>query len=119
VFSVKERSLATARARLGYATDRWLVFVTGGAAFARVEARDDNPPFADSETKTRTGWTVGGGAEYALMGNWSVKGEYLFADFGTSRYFTLPTVTLGGQADVPLKQHIFRLGLNYRFWGAN
>ena len=29
-----------------------------------------------------SGWTAGGGAEYALGYGWSVKGEYLYVDFG-------------------------------------
>ena len=31
---------------------------------------------------TRVGWTVGGGLQYAVTNNWSVRAEYRFTDFG-------------------------------------
>ncbi len=31
----------------------------------------------------KTGWIVGVGTEYALLGGWSVKSEFLYANFGT------------------------------------
>ena len=34
--------------------------------------------------KNKAGWTLGGGAEFKVGGNWSVKGEYLYADFGST-----------------------------------
>ena len=34
-------------------------------------------------SKTRAGWTVGGGVEWAFSQNWSTKIEYDFYDFGT------------------------------------
>lgn len=30
------------------------------------------------------GWTVGGGIEWAVWNNWSVKADYNYYDFGTS-----------------------------------
>jgi outer membrane immunogenic protein len=115
VFGIKEHSFATLRARAGYAVDRWLLFVSGGAAWARVETFDTNVGinFTISNTNTRTGWTVGGGVEYALTNNWLVKAEYLYTDLGTKRTFNNE---LGGEADVPLTQHLVRAGVNYKFW---
>jgi opacity protein-like surface antigen len=34
-------------------------------------------------SETRTGWTVGGGIEWAFWSNWSAKAEYDYYDFGT------------------------------------
>jgi outer membrane immunogenic protein len=116
-FEVKEHSFATARARLGYAADHWLLFVSGGAAWARVEAIDTSIPSGgtlyESVTQTYTGWTVGGGLEYALTNNWLVKAEYLYADLGTKRSSLVNS--LGAEADVSLKQHVVRAGVNYKF----
>ena len=39
----KNSWLATARGRLGYAFDRWLPYLTGGAAFGNVKASSTNP----------------------------------------------------------------------------
>jgi outer membrane immunogenic protein len=48
--------------------------------------------FADTEaasmSTTKTGWTVGGGVEYALLNGWSLKAEYLHLDFGTAEITT-------------------------------
>ncbi len=117
-FEIRERSFATARARLGYTIDHWLFFVTGGAAWARVDASDSNlstpgGTLFQSAGQTYTGWTVGGGLEYAITRNWLVKAEYLYADLGTNR-ISLRTA-LGGDADVSLKQHVGRVGVNYKF----
>ena len=38
------------------------------------------------ESKTLTGWTVGGGMEVGLTPHWSARVEYLFIDFGDRRY---------------------------------
>jgi len=114
-FGIKEHSFATARLRAGYAVDHWLLFVSGGAAWARVEGFDFNTPGTLNEhhTNTQTGWTVGGGVEYALTGNWLIKTEYLYMDLGTKRV-SFPN-SLGGDADIPLTQHVVRIGVNYKF----
>jgi len=36
------------------------------------------------------GWTVGASIEYALSQNWSLKGEYLYVNFGNTSYFNPP-----------------------------
>ena len=33
--------------------------------------------------RRKTGWTVGVGLEYAFLGNWSAKIEYLYVDLGS------------------------------------
>ena len=113
---------ATFRGRVGYAPGPWLVYVTGGAAMARLtnEYGDVDPGGLDpvdsvSTRRTRWGWTVGGGGEFALAGtsNWSAKFEYLFIDFRT---FSV-AATDGAIADFQDRMHVVRIGLNYRFGG--
>ncbi len=50
--------LATVRGRLGYAADRFMPFVTGGAAFGDIRASTPGFPTASA---TNAGWTLGGG----------------------------------------------------------
>jgi len=69
------RWIATARGRAGYAIDRVLLYVTGGGAFANLQA--------PGVTTTGTGWTAGAGVEFALTQNWTAKAEYLFVDIPT------------------------------------
>jgi outer membrane immunogenic protein len=118
-----ERWLATARVRLGYAADKWLLYVTGGGAWAGVEESAWNsviPAISRMEMQTRNAWTVGVGAEYALGYGWSIKGEYLYMDFGTSRYFNPPLAgaNVNSAIDVKLNQSVVKFGMNYKFdWG--
>jgi outer membrane immunogenic protein len=80
---------SSARARLGYAFDNFLVYGTGGVAIADVSTRytQSVPGFAiekgsQSFDRTAAGFTVGGGVEYAINANWSARAEYRFSDFG-------------------------------------
>jgi outer membrane immunogenic protein len=119
----REHWLATARGRVGWAWDRWMIYVTGGAAFADIEARviPPAPPLVTiSESRTRVGWTVGAGWEWAFSQNWSAKLEYLYVDFGNEAYFQVPPAGFVNRAGgVPVTDHIIRAGINYRFnWAA-
>ena len=117
--STEEKWLATVRGRLGYAAGNWLLYVTGGGAFASVEIRSvltATPTTFREESKTLSGWTVGAGAEWGLAGGWSVKAEYLYVDLGDKRFFVPADITfVTRRADA--QQHIARVGLNWR-WGA-
>lgn len=104
----------TVRMRLGYAFDRFLPYITGGVAWANVnydEYYTDNLTYADSYSysKTKFGWTLGGGAEYAFTNNWSAKIEYLYADLGSVNYDPYSGATF----DITMQT--LKLGVNYRF----
>jgi outer membrane immunogenic protein len=67
--------LASATARLGYTSGPWLLYGKGGAAWisARFQRTDlFFATFVNTDTATHSGWTAGGGVEYALAPNWSV-----------------------------------------------
>ncbi|MGD0635798.1 MAG: outer membrane protein [Beijerinckiaceae bacterium] len=84
----KEGIQGSVRGRVGYAVDRALFYATGGAAFGGI----NNNYYGvgeDSPSHTRIGYTVGGGIEYAIDHNWSVRAEYRYTDFGhTTDYLT-------------------------------
>jgi outer membrane immunogenic protein len=108
---------ATLRARLGHVygdQGRHLLYVTGGAAVGKVEFDylSAPPTIAISGDRTRWGWTIGGGWEYAYNHNWSFKLEYLYLDLGTASF----TGTPGASASIDVKDHVVRAGFNYR-WG--
>lgn len=105
----RNRWFGTARGRIGYSFDRFLPYITGGAAFGDVKM---SPNTGLSETKTKIGWTVGAGLEYAFLGAWSTKIEYLYADLGKS---SCSAASCGVDTDVKYKANIIRLGVNYRF----
>jgi outer membrane immunogenic protein len=127
VSQTTERWMATARLRLGWAADKWLFFVTGGAAWSGVEVTAFDPlvPTVTAHHKrTLTGWTAGAGWEYALGYGWSWKSEFLYIDYGWTRFFD-PAESCSPVCDaflnpreVRLKNYVFRTGLNWRFdWG--
>lgn len=105
-----------ARARFGYAFDRFLPYVAGGVALARYEYDMwDTVNMDGFETsKTRTGWTIGGGGEYAVTDNIILRGEYRYSDFGSERVDTADTVSWY-RNDVDLKTHDLRIGVAYKF----
>ena len=128
--SVTTDWLVTIRPRVGWAFDRFLVYGTGGLA---VTHQHNSLTDIDSTTvggvigtfnatsSQTVGWTAGGGIEYAIANNWSVKAEYLYLDFGDV------TGSAGGgvsglgldSASVSVTSHltanIVRAGLNYQF----
>ena len=77
--------LATFRGRIGYAFDRWLPYITGGGAYGNVKATVSVPiaGLSASASNNQFGWTVGAGLEYAFLGNWTAKIEYLYVDLGS------------------------------------
>jgi outer membrane immunogenic protein len=121
--------LATLRARVGVASDKWLFYGTGGLALGRVTSGFDSYitdrstgftfSYNGANSTTNVGWTAGVGTEYAL-GRFSVKLEYLYYDVGPNRV-TSPTIdkTYAGTSFLTLDQrtagHIVRVGLNYHF----
>jgi outer membrane immunogenic protein len=101
--------LGTARGRLGYAIDRWLPYLTGGAAFGDVKV---GPTGGTMVSKDQFGWTLGAGLEYAFLGPWSAKIEYFYVDLGK---FTCDAASCGVATDIKYKESLVRAGLNYRF----
>jgi outer membrane immunogenic protein len=91
--SAQRNWIATLRGRLGFSIDRALIFVTGGLAFSDIKVGGTLNRFypvggvlrdswSGSTSLNSVGWVLGGGVEYAITNNWSVKGEALYYDFG-------------------------------------
>lgn len=106
----KNSWFGTARGRIGYAFDRFMPYLTGGAAFGDIQATAAG--FGGTK-KTQFGWTAGGGIEYAFVSNWSAKLEYLYVDLGS---VDCPAAACGGAVETTLKLNVVRAGLNYKFF---
>lgn len=104
------------RARAGYAFDRFMPYLAGGVAFARYEYGiwDSSDDTGFNASETMTGWTIGGGAEYAATDNLILRAEYRYSDFGDNRVDEAAT-TGWYTNDVDLKTHDIRLGIAYKF----
>ena len=72
--------LGTARGRVGYAFDRFMPYITGGAAFGGVDATHSGFTGGSS---TQVGWAAGAGLEFAVVNNVTAKVEYLHYDLGS------------------------------------
>jgi outer membrane immunogenic protein len=134
----------TVRGRLGFLpTDRLLIYGTGGFAYGRVAANsalsvgaatafagggfafDCNNVFptcfTGNSTRVATGWTAGGGFEFALSQNISLKAEYLYVNLGTNDYALVALLAPGGNqpssfiVSRKVDYSLARVGLNYRF----
>jgi outer membrane immunogenic protein len=112
----KETSIGTLRGRVGYAfSNAWMAYVTGGAAWARVQETEFNAvgAFAATDTQTLTGGTIGGGVEWMFLPQWSLKAEYLYVAFQHKTFLNGAGVT---PDEIHLRDHIVRLGVNWKFW---
>lgn len=112
--SSKLRNLGTVRGRIGYAFDRALLYATGGFAYGNVWNKIQFPGDANpraSISGTRTGWTIGGGLEYAITNNWTVRAEGLYVDLGRSTSAPCTGCRFGFKNTYGLG----RIGLNFKF----
>lgn len=136
-------SLATLRARLGFTpVDQVLLYVTGGLALGRASSSIDVSQFetgpfcstgiaftpsSGSRSSTLTGWTAGGGGEWALAPNVSAKVEYLHYDLGTMHYSanqitdtsapcagSMPFASVKLAPSAEFKGDLVRVGLNFK-----
>jgi len=90
--------IATFRARLGYAQDRFLVYATGGLAVGGTNLNTayavvDPPgqliapaPLTAFDSARQTGWTLGVGGEWAFANTASVGIEYRHVDLGSHTF---------------------------------
>jgi outer membrane immunogenic protein len=137
----------TIRARLGYLpTNNLLAYVTGGFAYGKVERSGSYTTtfpgtlysttmggvsvncigpgtcYSGSSSEIATGWTLGGGFEYALSKNLSLKADYLYVSLDASDLTESATNLAPGQTPSTFSVNfnrtsfnVARLGLNYRF----
>jgi outer membrane immunogenic protein len=128
IVSQRMDALSTVRSRLGFTLgQRFLVYGTSGLAIGHVgfTASTDFRPIGTTQynsnfSKTLKGWTAGGGAEFAIGGGFTVKGEYLRFDLGDSQSSTVSAIPLLPPFQVNYVWHnsnaqIIRFGVNYKY----
>lgn len=113
----------TLRPRVGYVRGPLLIYATAGLAATEVEYAfeydDTQSPAATGRfeaSDTKTGWTAGLGGAYMLTPNIIVKGEWLYADFGSIRVSGETSqgfAQITSEADI--KANILRVGFDYKF----
>ena len=121
--------LDSARGRFGYAWNRFMIYGTGGAAWAKFESSinanclvagcgsnlvSQNTTVDFSGTKL--GWVAGGGIEAMLDTDWIARVEYLHYDFG-SVTSTLAADSQSATWSRAFRYETVRVGLSYKFGG--
>jgi len=110
----------TVRGRVGYAANNWLFYGTGGFAWSNERVTRTQvagvvngavPGISESASATLGGWVVGGGIEYGLTPNISIKAEYLH--FGFERSGTTFPVA-GRRWDDAVSKDTVKIGVNWR-----
>ncbi len=97
--------------RAGYTFDRTLLYVKGGFGWFNGSSTVVDPGVDQTfKTQSYTGWTAGGGIEYKVTPNWSVKVEYLHFDFGDeeAKFVAAGTLTINSASLATVKA-----GVNY------
>ena len=116
---VEQDWLASVRARLGYAHDRFLPYIAGGVAFTDIEYKrryygditDIRFDERSSSSKTLTGYTLGAGLDYAMTDHIILRAEYRYTDFG-DKDFVIDEFYV---RNVETKSHDVRFGVAYKF----
>jgi outer membrane immunogenic protein len=131
--------LGTVRGRAGYLVmNPLLAYVTGGLAYGDATSSNtlattvvpvcgcSQSPVGESSTSKRAGWTLGGGLEWMITPHFTLRGEYLYYDFGSVSYAgpTVATFSAGPPtapfygattaATADLKGSVVRVGLNFK-----
>ena len=123
--------LASARAKLGFTGwfNNTMLYVTGGGAWSNIEYNavfvtvPGVFPFNQanaSQTAIKSGWVVGGGAEWMATTNILLRAEYLYYGIDSSNSLTAVASPLPAPIPVPVnwgKEHIqvFRVAGSYKF----
>lgn len=114
----------TVRARAGLVVhDSLLLYATGGLAYAGVDHTLNDTaapggPFFQSDSGTKTGWTLGAGGELVHDSNWLIRAEAFFVDLGSqTRQYTAPAACVSCTSVVKWEDDFWvgRLGLTYKF----
>lgn len=148
--------LGTVRGRLGYLWNPSLMlFGTAGLTYGGAHANVTNQAFTayedipetgyaegtqpffgtSSNSQTLVGWNAGGGVEWMLSQNWSVKAEAIYWNLGnmnvattsvapligtiwgasSTPFFSIPALAGAGNTSVNYQGIIARVGINYHF----
>jgi outer membrane immunogenic protein len=120
---------ASLRGRIGHlVTPSTMIYIAGGPSLMSMNATvnctgpgvcgtNGIPAFSQTNSTTKVGWTLGGGVETMLWGDWRGRAEYRYADYGTfSTSFGTPA-QLALAADIKVHTNTVLLGLSYAFGG--
>lgn len=109
--TTQNRWNGAARARIGYAADRFMPYLAGGLAFGGFKDRLKKPNSESTTNALRTGWTVGGGVDYAVTDNVILRAEYRYTNFGKQNFDFGNSTSYGRK----FSSNDIRIGIAYKF----
>ncbi|MGH6847177.1 MAG: outer membrane protein [Methylocella sp.] len=124
MFGSKFEDFGTARIRFGYAWGRLMPYLTCGFTYGTIETyysvATPGVYNAGSSTATRSGvfphvGAAGGGVEYTIAPNFTVKVEYLYDFINARDVIFNPAPGSKISFGTRTMYHIARVGLNYKF----
>ena len=133
ILTTRTDFVGTVRGRLGYATGNFMPYVTGGFAYGEVKNNTNffGPAgallYQGTQSSLRTGYTYGGGLEYALpitsfvnvfhASAVTIKGEFIRYQLGTNDLLIARTTNVnpGYTQSIRTDGNLVRIGLNYKF----
>ena len=111
---------AHVRGRLGFALDRLLVYGAGGLAIADFDVQSSRGVQGNNRLDDgghATGWSAGGGLEYAATDNLLVRAEFLHDEYTDEK--GICGLILGcNNFEVGFTDNIVRLGVSWKFMGG-
>jgi outer membrane immunogenic protein len=116
--------ISTIAGRFGFAVDRTLFYGKAGYGWVNgsgtvtVANLTTGASYSIGGDGTRSGWLVGGGIEYALNNNWTLKGEFDYLGLNHGRSFVVPAGNfLAGDTFTTRGRNVsmVKFGFNYLF----
>jgi len=116
--------VGTLAARLGFAADHWLFYAKGGGGWVgssnggAITNLATGLTLAGNGGGSLSGWLAGGGVEYAITNNWTLKAEYDYIGLGNgNRAILVPlTPVLFDQFRINNRSfQMVKFGFNYLF----
>ena len=117
--SADQNYQGSVRARLGWAIDNFMPYITGGVAFSDwdIDSNISDPILGDfhfSDSKSFTGWTIGAGLDYAFTPNLIGRLEYRYTDWGDADFHN-DFLGVDFHRDSSINESTVRLGVAYKF----
>jgi len=115
--------VSTLAARFGFAADHWLFYGKAGGGWVgasnfTIANLATGASVVGNNGNTTGGWMLGGGIEYAITNNWTVKGEYDYIGLPSRTFVVVPgSPFLVGDVFGTRSRNfqVAKIGFNYAF----
>jgi len=114
---VKQEWDASIRLRAGKQMGDYLLYITGGIAWAGVNIHGFTSWDSEQGTNhdaTLTGWTAGAGLEKKIYENFHARIQYRYSDYG-DKTWSLAEPNDVNRGKIEYKSHMLTIGLSYCF----